>query len=157
MTIQVKELTSEDELSAIWPFIQQLNPSMTHSDFAARLQKMREGGYRCAGAFDASGTLVGVSGFWLMTRFWCGTHVDIDNMVIDETRRGEGIGKALMAWVENWGREQGCDVAVLDSYTQNFASHKFYHREGFVIMGYHFLKPLHDAAKSIINREKTFR
>jgi predicted GNAT family acetyltransferase len=31
---------------------------------------------------------------------------------------------------------------VLDSYTSNHASHRLYHRLGYEIRGFHFIKPL---------------
>lgn len=141
MDISVRIL-ERDELDGIYPFIRQLNPEMTQATFRERLSQMLEGGYRCAAAFDGAGTCLGISGFWVLCRFWCGEHIDIDNVVVDENARGQGIGKKLVAWIENWAREQGLSFAVLDSYTSNIDSHRFYFREGYIIRGFHFTKDL---------------
>lgn len=141
MPVSVRELSPE-EIRGVFPFINQLNPAMEEQQFHALLDVMLEKGYRCAGAFDAEGNLLGLSGFWVLCRFWCGVHVDIDNVVTDARCRGQGIGKALMAWIENWARERGITFAVLDAYSHNTASHKFYHREGYIIKGYHFTKEI---------------
>lgn len=141
MSLIVREL-SQQELPGIFPFIKQLNPKMTKRTFSKLLPQMITKGYRCAGAFDSDGTLLGIAGFWELCRFWCGMHVDIDNVVIDTTLRNRGIGKALVAWIEDWARQRGHSFAVLDSYAHNIDSHRFYYREGYVIRGYHFTKDL---------------
>lgn len=141
MALHIKELTGE-EMVIIYPFIKQLNPTMEEAAFRALLSQMLEKGYRCAGAFDETNTLCGIAGFWELVRFWCGKHIDIDNVVTDEKQRGKGIGKALMAWLENWAKQQGYTFAVLDAYTHNIDSHRFYYREGYIIRGFHFTKDL---------------
>ena len=142
MSILIKELKGE-ELRTILPLIQQLNPKMTEQAFNERLDRMvKEFGYHCAGAFDETGKLVGISGFWVMLRFWNGQNVDIDNVVVDEAGRGRGVGKLLMEWIENWAREQGCEMAVLDAFAHNSDAHRFYYREGYIIRGFHFTKEL---------------
>lgn len=95
MPLIIREL-SQEELPSILPFIRQLNPEMTEQSFSALLQQMAAKGYRCAGAFDKRGKLLGIAGFWELCRFWCGPHVDIDNVVTDGEHRGKGIGKALV-------------------------------------------------------------
>lgn len=141
MSVTIREIAKQ-EMPSIFPFIKQLNKDMTEERFTALLGLMLEKGYRCAGAFDAEGKLVGISGFWELVRFWCGTHVDIDNVVTDENLRGQGIGKKLIDWIEDWARKQGYTFAVLDSYTHNSDSHRFYFREGYIIRGFHFTKDL---------------
>jgi GNAT superfamily N-acetyltransferase len=141
MDISVRELTHQ-EINGIFPFIQQLNPNMTEGVFHERLQQMLQQNYHCAAAFDEKGECLGISGFWVQTRFWCGTHIHIDNVVIDSRFRSKGVGKKLMSWIENWGVERGYHFAVLDSYTHNIDSHRFYFREGYVIRGFHFTKDL---------------
>lgn len=140
MTIEIREIPAAD-MGSIFPFIKQLNKDMTDDRFTVLLKQMLEKDYRCAGAFK-EGKLVGIAGFWELVRFWCGTHVDIDNVVTDENQRGQGIGKKLIGWIEDWARERGYTFAVLDSYAHNTDSHRFYFREGYIIRGFHFTKDL---------------
>lgn len=141
MTVTVREL-SHEEIYGTYPLIKQLNPEMTEETFRARLTQMLIQNYRCAAAFNAEGECLGIAGFRAMTRFWCGSHVDLDNVVIDERFRKQGAGKKLIEWIENWGREHGHSFAVLASYTHNIDSHRFYYREGYVIRGFYFTKDL---------------
>ena len=99
--------------------------------------------YHIAGAFDGD-SLVGVCGAWIATKIWCGRYLEIDNLVVDPERRSSGTGTALIRHFETLAREQDCKLLVLDSYTSNHASHRLYHRLGFEIWGFHFVKPVGD-------------
>jgi RimJ/RimL family protein N-acetyltransferase len=50
----------------------------------------------------------------------------------------------LIRHLEAIGRERDCKLLVLDSYTANHPSHRLYHRLGFEIWGFHFVKPIGD-------------
>ncbi len=101
--------------------------------------------YQLAGAF-AGDRLTGVCGAWTATRIWCGRYLEIDNLVVDPELRSSGIGGKLIGHFEQIARENDCKILVLDSYTSNHASHRLYHRLGFEIWGFHFIKPIGDRA-----------
>ena len=136
--ITLREL-APSEIPTIYPLIKLLNPSITKAVFAARLKKMMPLGYRAVAAY-AGKEMVGLSGFWLWTRFWCGTHLDIDNFVVHPDYRNARIGEKLVAWLEKIALREKVAVMVLDVYTDNYLAQRFYHRAGFVSMGYHFIK-----------------
>ncbi len=140
-SLLIRELTSNAEWLSMYRLVKQANPKMTRKEFTETLAAMREKGYRCAAAY-ADDAMVGLVGFWIGWRFWCGKYIDIDNLVVDKNVRSKGVGKQLVAWVEKEGKRQKCAIAVLDSYTYNYPSHRFYFREGYVIYGYHFTKDL---------------
>ncbi len=99
--------------------------------------------YQIVGAF-VDGRLAGVCGAWLATKIWCGLYLEIDNLVVNPEARSSGIGTCLIRHLEALGREHGCKLIVLDSYTANHASHRLYHRLGFEIWGFHFVRPIGD-------------
>lgn len=138
--ITLREL-NRDELPTILPLIQQLNPHQEPAELERRLTAMIPLNYHCLAAFDDT-TMVGVCGFWLGVRFWSGEYIDIDNVVVDESRRSQGIGEKMIAWVEAYGRARGCQMAMLDCYVTKYAAHKFYLRQDYQIVGYHFAKTL---------------
>lgn len=139
--LTIKELLDKEEWLAMYPLIRQLNPDMCREQFELRLTSMLAQGYRCIGAYRGE-SMVGLAGFWIGTRLWCGQYIDIDNVVVDESERSSGVGKQMVAWVENAGKQLGCEIAVLDSYVVSHAAHRFYFREGYIIRGYHFTKAL---------------
>ena len=63
-------------------------------------------------------------------------------MIVDPQYRGVGIGQQLMDWVETYAHKEGCEIMVLDAYVTNHPAHRFYQRNGYQIIGYHFVKSL---------------
>lgn len=139
--IIIKELTRKSEWLAMYALVKQLNKDMKRKQFEALLIEMLAKGYRCIGAYQGK-RLVGVMGMWVGYRFWCGKYVDIDNVVVSKGQRGKGIGAKLLRWVEKEAKRLRCEIAVLDSYTTSPSAHRFYFREGYSILGYHFTKDL---------------
>lgn len=138
---KIIELKTKNDFAPAYCLIAQLNPDMPQAVYEARVTKMLAQGYRCI-AWVEEGTYLGLCGFWTGTRFWCGDFIDLDNVVVDEAIRSQGIGKQLLAWVEQEARRLGCQQLGLDAYTTSHFAHRFYFREGYIIKGYHFIKPL---------------
>ncbi|MBW9249989.1 MAG: GNAT family N-acetyltransferase [Acidithiobacillus ferriphilus] len=137
----VIRLLAKNELTLILPLVQTLNPGVPPEVLAQRLQDMIAQGYQCAAAF-ADDCCIGVAGIWLGTRFWCGRYLDVDNVIVDPQYRGRGIGQQLMDWVERYAHREDCETLVLDAYVTNHPAHKFYQRNGYQIVGHHFVKSL---------------
>jgi GNAT superfamily N-acetyltransferase len=66
----------------------------------------------------------------------------VDDLIVDEARRSRGLGRTIMAYLENEARRLGCRALVLDSGTQRTRAHGFYFRENFVITSFNFKKQL---------------
>lgn len=131
------------ETNSALDLLQHLNPGVARDELGRRLHAMRSDHphYQLHGAFDGA-RLCGVAGCWIGTRIWCGRYLEIDNLVIDPAMRNSGAGTAMIRHFEELARLADCAVVLLDSYTSNHASHRLYHRLGFEIWGFHFVKPL---------------
>jgi GNAT superfamily N-acetyltransferase len=136
--IRIRELETS-EIPSIFPLVTMHNPAVTRAKFNARLKDMLPYGYRAIAAFDGE-RMVGISGFWLRARFWCGRQLDIDNFFVHPDYRGANIGKRMVEWLEKRAIAEKCELIVLDAYADSFLAHRFYHREGFVATGYHMTK-----------------
>jgi ribosomal protein S18 acetylase RimI-like enzyme len=55
----------------------------------------------------------------------------LEDLVVDRSSRGHGIGRAMMAFIVESMRERGCRRLFLESGSSNQRAHKFFHREGF--------------------------
>jgi ribosomal protein S18 acetylase RimI-like enzyme len=56
----------------------------------------------------------------------------IDDLCVDETRRGQHIGKSLYEYVLGFAKEQGCYNVTLNVWACNENARKFYERCGLV-------------------------
>lgn len=136
--ISIKEIEPK-HMETILPLIVQLNKDIPEETLRLRLKQMQTKDFHCLGAYE-NNQLVGVAGYWIGFRFWCGKYIDIDNFIVDENHRNKGIGKLLMKKLDQIAQDEKCEISVLDTYTQNHKSHKFYHQENFQIVGFHFFK-----------------
>ena len=122
--------------------MQELHPKLSKSDYKKKLSEMLKNGYQQVGIFYDK-KCVGIAGFWINTRLYCGKYIDVDNVVVRSEFRSKGMGKKLMMWLEEYGIRNGCENAVLDAYSENAKAHRFYFHEGYSIRGFHFIKKLY--------------
>ena len=71
---------------------------------------------------------------------------EIVNLVVDVNARGCGIGKELLAALEQIAADNDCACIKLDSAKHRSDAHRFYAREGFACNHYKFTKELNNAA-----------
>ncbi len=138
----IKDLDNLDKMIAALPLVQQMYKDMDRENFISSLQEMStENNFKMIGVF-ADKKLIGVCGYWILRMLYCGRYIQASNLVVDKNHRSQGIGKMMLDYLENLGREMQCHKFVLDSYTENKKSHPLYFREGFYIRGFHFMKDL---------------
>ena len=141
MTYQIKEIKAGNEMAARYELFAQLNPSVPKNDYVRMLKDMCSQGYRMIGIFDKD-VCMGISGFWIGTKLYCGKYLEPDNVVIDKDHRSKGVGKILMDWLEEEAKRNDCSMVMLDAYLENIPGHRFYYREGYVARGFHFIKKI---------------
>ena len=134
-----------DDLDEATLLLGTLNPETPLPIIRKRLDRIlvEHPHYHLFGAFSG-GTLAGVCSAWIATKIWCGRYLEIDNIVVAPAHRSTGVGTLMIQHLESLGREHDCKILVLDSYTSNHPSHRLYHRLGFEIWGFHFVKPIGD-------------
>ena len=66
----------------------------------------------------------------------------IGALVVDESHRGEGVGRALVEALEEEARARGCVLIFLTTSARRTDAHEFYRRIGLEETGKRFTKPL---------------
>ena len=139
----VRELIDKEEMLKNLPVLQDLYPSLTLSEYSSELDLMLPHNYGQVGVFEGD-ICLGLSGFWIGTKLWCGKYLELDNIVVSKTQRSQGIGKLIFDFLHKKALENDCTMLSLDSYTTNFKAHKFFYNEGFAPKGFHFINILKD-------------
>ena len=139
----VRELIDKEEMLKNLPVLQDLYPSLTISEYSSELDLMLPHNYGQVGVFEGD-ICLGLSGFWIGTKLWCGKYLELDNIVVSKTQRSQGIGKLMFDFLHKKALENDCTMLSLDSYTTNFNAHKFFYKEGFAPKGFHFINILKD-------------
>ena len=94
-------------------------PILQHGDHAVFL------------AEDQDGTVSGWVHVFLSRRLFVPTFAELGGIVVDEARRGSGIGRALLARAEKWAVETECSMLRIRSNVRRAGAHQFYERMGY--------------------------
>ncbi|WP_238388441.1 GNAT family N-acetyltransferase [Christiangramia aestuarii] len=141
MQVAFNKILKED-FALVLPYLKKLYEVPPADDILGkRLLEMFDQNYECFGIYKED-RLIGVFGLWFMTRHYAGRSCEVDHIFIEEAEQGRGVGKTLLAYIHKYAAAKGCETMELNSYVENFRSHKFYMELGYIIRGYHFLKKL---------------
>jgi GNAT superfamily N-acetyltransferase len=84
--------------------------------------------------------LIGMSGLWLLNKYYVGKHIEPDNVMVLPEYRGNGIGEQLLEWITAYGKAQGCIASELNCYVNNSEGLKFWLNNGYKVLGFHCQK-----------------
>jgi GNAT superfamily N-acetyltransferase len=139
----VREAATDLEIRSVYPVMRELRPHVaTAGDFLARVRRQQaQSGWRLIYVEDA-GEPVAAAGFRISEWLAWDKALYVDDLICLESHRGRGFADALMRWMEDEARAQGCAQFHLDSGTHRLPAHRFYHRLGLSIGSFHFSKTL---------------
>ena len=110
---------------------QQIVPYPIDVEVAAQTYHAMDPANACVLVARDDDTIIGtVSGF--CCRGLAGTFLAIEDLIIREDLRGSGIGTKLMAAIHEFGKNAGCQYAILVSSGFRKQAHHFYEKIGYV-------------------------
>lgn len=103
------------------------------SAVSARLGELLEEPRALVLVAEDEGGVKGAATLWIKPDLSHGdTVVEVPTIVVDEERRGRGVGKLLMRGVRDVAREQGASLIELVATRDNSSARAFYRSLGFV-------------------------
>ena len=118
-----------DDAGRVGELTRQLGYEASTSDLTARIERMPAGSVAFLAVDD--GEIVGwIHGLNRELLFYPRI-LEIGGLVVDGTRRGEGIGRLLVEALADWGRERGHTLIFARSNTKRDQAHRFYEDLGF--------------------------
>ncbi len=125
----------------------QLGYQSTPASIPARLDALRSDGGIALVAVTDDGRVVGAASAAKHATL----HADhptgyITALVTDTTVRRQGVGRQLVAALEQWARDAGCHRLSVTSAERRADAHEFYPSCGFPYSGRRFTKVLRDSA-----------
>lgn len=142
----ITELTGAEVARAV-PALAELRPDVT--DLAQRIRAQQTTGYRVAGVLvDGEDDAVAVAGFRVDDKLAWGRHLYVDDLVTRRAFRQQGHGRALMGWLLDRARADGCQQLHLDSGAgpHRHDAHALYHASGLRISSHHFQRSVPEGA-----------
>ena len=92
--LTIRELQGKNEMMGHISVLHAIYPSLTVEEYNRELDQMLPHNYGQIAVFDDE-ICIGISGFWIGTKLWCGKYLELDNIVVLEKYRSKGVGKLL--------------------------------------------------------------
>jgi GNAT superfamily N-acetyltransferase len=129
---------------AIAALLDQLGYPTTVSDVETRLVRLDASDVDHVLVAERAG--VGVTGLLVLHRMAV-LHRSSDvamimALVVDERRRGEGVGERLVRWAGALARDHGCSTLLVTTHLRREGAHRFYERLGFSFTGRRYVMEL---------------
>ena len=105
---RIPESLDDVVLTDVSRVMQHLRPQFTIEELNYAIQQQWQAGYRLAIA-SVDGAVVGVAGFVVGQKLAWGKHMYIDDLVVDEVCRGQGIGDRLLTTCQQHAASLGCE------------------------------------------------
>jgi GNAT superfamily N-acetyltransferase len=133
MSIIIRDAV-ETDASRISELASQLGYPVNPEAVAARLARhAHHSDSRVIVAVDGA-SVVGWTTFRTARHIHSNPAVEISGFVVDQEQRRRGIGKAMMAFVESWAKEEGIPRVRLNADIKRKEAHRFYEALGFKII-----------------------
>lgn len=140
--IAVPKIANTDaEIERCFPVMVELRQHLAADAFVPLVRMMQGEGYRLAFIEDKD-DVVAVAGYRIHTTLFMGKNLYVDDLVSSDRARSQGYGKAMIGWLRDLAKREGCTHLHLDSGTQRHRAHRFYLREGLDIASFHFSQKL---------------
>lgn len=138
--MRIVECNSNDEINATFAIMSQLRPHLEESQYVALIRELQQTENLCLVAVFAEDDCIAVAGYTIIRCLFNGgkPKMFVNDLVTDESRRGQGIGKFLLNFLKQKCRELQYIGIVLDSGMQRIDAHHFYEHEEFQKVAFHF-------------------
>ena len=145
MSFEIRELQPGEEGLAAAALLA-LRPHFGDPEAVARRAgEQRAEGYRLVAVIpDGAVAAPAVAGFRIARNLAWGRHLYVDDLSTLPEARGHGYGAALMEWLIERAREEGCAELHLDSGVgpERESAHRLYFGSRLRIASYHFTRVL---------------
>lgn len=120
-----------DDADAIAALSAQLGYPASVEQMRARLQALGADGRHAVRVAEVDDRVTGWAAVELRLTLVGGLRCELVGLVVDEARRGAGIGGRLLAEAEHWARAHGCGEMTVRSNVMRRQAHAFYERHGY--------------------------
>jgi len=138
--MQIKEIQTREEILKTFDVLAQIYDNLNYETYVEDILNMMQRGYRMAAVFEDDGQCIGTIGIRIIRKLHYGKAVEIEDFMIDRKKRGIGVGKMLLRWVEWQAATFGCKNIIGNLETKRLESQKIFSREKFILDGFLFRK-----------------
>lgn len=142
--MQIKEIQAREEINETLAVLLQIYDKINKDNYVESIINMMEHGYKMAAVFEdamiENGRCIGVVGVRVIHKLQHGKVLEVEDFMIDRQKRGVGVGKMLLRWVDWQAAIFKCTNIIGNLETKRKESQKIFSREQFVLDGFMFRK-----------------
>ncbi|MES2961871.1 MAG: GNAT family N-acetyltransferase [Pseudomonadota bacterium] len=142
--MQIKEIQNREEIFQTLIVLAQIYDDLNAETYVEDILNMMQRGYKMVAVFEdpqnENGRCIGVTGIRVIRKLHYGKAVEIEDFMIDRKKRGIGVGKMLLRWVDWQALNFGCENIIGNLETKRLESQKIFSREKFALDGFFFHK-----------------
>jgi GNAT superfamily N-acetyltransferase len=130
MTADIRPARTQADLAACFPVMQTLRPHLSDpGEMIERVLRQFDQGYHLLAAWQGA-AVVGAAGYRMQENLIRGRFCYVDDLVVVERHRRNGLGARLLDAVGERARSAGCARLTLDTGLDNLLGQRFYFRYG---------------------------
>jgi GNAT superfamily N-acetyltransferase len=144
--IEIKSAEKPADIGACHAVMRELRPHLKDVDsFIRQVLRQREQGFRLSAAW-CDGRVIGMTGYRLQENLLYGRFVFVDDLIVQEAFRRDGVGAQLLDVARAYARNMHCSHFVLDTGLHMSLAQRFYFRQGLLAHAMGFFERLEGAA-----------
>jgi GNAT superfamily N-acetyltransferase len=130
MTIVIREMGSTD-IAVCRLLLSQLGYELSLQEMKRRYEAIKEKQDHAVFVCEQDGQVVALLHLYERPAFDKPPEVIVQALVVDQYRRGTGVGKAMMNMAQRWALDRGFSSVALTSSVSRSDAHSFYNRIGY--------------------------
>lgn len=138
--MQLKEIQTQEDIFKTFMVLAQIYKNLDAKNYIESILNMMQDGYKMAGVFENENLCIGVVGIKITYKISLEKSIEIEDFMIHRQRRGIGVGKMLLKWVDWQAFNFECKNIIGNLQTNRKESQKIFAREKFIIDGFSFKK-----------------
>ena len=143
--MQLKELQTREDIFQSLDVLAQIYDNLNQETYIDDVLNMMQRGYKMAAVFEdpeiENGRCIGVVGIRIVRKLHYGKIVEIEDFMIDRKKRGIGVGKMLLRFVEWQAAIFKCQNIIGNLESKRIESQRIFAREKFILDSFSFRKP----------------
>jgi len=142
--MQIKEIQTREEIAQTYSVLKQIYDELNEETYIEDVLNMMQRGYKMAAVFEdphnENVRCIGVVGIRIIRKLHYGKAIEIEDFMIDRQKRGIGVGKMLLRFVDWQAANFGCKKIIGNLETKRIESQRIFAREKFLLDGFFFKK-----------------
>jgi GNAT superfamily N-acetyltransferase len=140
--MKIREIERLEDMYPTLCLAKYLYAEMSQEEYNFLLGEAYKSGFFRQIVVELNGEIIGLCGYWIGTKVWCGKYIELDHFVVHPDFRSRGVGELIVTYFTQKGKDENCRMLALDAYTDNFPAQRFFMNNGFIPRGFHFIKRL---------------